>query len=245
MEPALFHRITSLGGDELKTFVAENLPSLVEDEALAVLANAHCTAAICQAVAQTQRLVAFYSVRMRLVAHRATPQAHAAKLVHYLYWSDLVRLSIDVTVPSTVRRSIDKQLLANVEKLSLGEKIASAKRCSPALVKALLFDSDPKVLAALLINQRVREDDVLQLVSSSRATPEHLTLIGSDRRWSSRYAVRKALVMNPKTPRATAASMLRFLSRADLRLIHSKPETSVYLRRCIERLRPADFSGPG
>ena len=136
-----------------------------------------------------------------------------------------------------MRRSIDKLLLLNVGKLSLGEKVASAKRCSAALIRVLLFEPDPKVLIALLINQRVREDDILLLASSSRATGEQLALIGSDRRWSFRYAVRKALVLNPGTPRATAASQLRFLSRRDLVLIHSKPETSVYLRRCIERLQ--------
>jgi len=51
--------------------------------------------------------------------------------------------------------------------------------------------------------------------------------------------VRKALVMNPLTPRAIAASQLRFLTERDLRLIHRNPSTSVYLRRCIERLQPA------
>jgi hypothetical protein len=234
-----FQRIKSLGREELRAFASENLSQLLEDEALGLLENPYCSAALCGAVAQVPRLTAFYSVRLRLVAHRATPLAHATKLVHYLYWTDLVRLSVEVTVPAPVRRSIDKLLLLNVGKLSLGEKVASAKRCSTALIRALLFEPDPKVLAALLINQRLREDDILLLASSSRATGEQLALIGSDRRWSFRYAVRKALVLNPSTPRATAAAQLRFLSRRDLVLIHSKPETSVYLRRCIERLRTA------
>jgi len=241
----VFHRLKSLGRDELSAFVAENLRLLAEDEALAVLENPHCTPAICQAIAQTARVIAYYSVRLKLIGHRATPQAHAVKLVHYIYWTDLVRLSIDVTVPAQVRRAIDKQLLLKVDKLTLGEKVASAKRCSPALIKVFLFDPDTKVLAALLVNQRVREEEIVLLASSPRASADQLAMIGSDRRWSSRYAVRKALVMNPTTPRATAASMLRFLSRADLRMIHAKPETSVYLRRCIERMRPSDFSGPG
>jgi len=232
-----FQRIKSLGREELRAFAAENLSELLEDEVLGLLENPYCSAALCGAVAQVPRLTAFYSVRARLVAHRATPLAHATKLLHYLYWTDLVRLSVDVTVPAPVRRSIEKQLLLNVDKLSLGEKIASAKRCSSALIRVLLFEPDPKVLVALLLNQRVREDDILLLASSTRATSEQLALLGSDRRWSFRYAVRKALVLNPRTPRATAATQLRFLSRRDLVLIHGKPETSVYLRRCIERLQ--------
>ena len=57
-------------------------------------------------------------------------------------------------------------------------------------------------------------------------------------KWSYRYAVRLALVLNPATPRAAAASQLRYLRRKDLARIHANPATSVYLRRCIERLQP-------
>src|SRR5258706_467708 len=228
-------RIKSLGREELTAFASENLPQLVEDEVLALLDNPHCSSVLCGAVAQVPRLTGFYSVRVRLVAHRATPQAHAVKLVHYLYWTDLVRLSVDVTVPAPVRRSIDKQLLLHVDKLSLGEKLTVARRCSQALIKALLFDPEPRVLASLLINPRLREDDVVLLAASSRASADHLRLVAADRRWSFRYAVRKALVLNPVTPRSTAAAQLRFLPRRDLEMIHSKPDTSVYLRRCIER----------
>jgi len=228
--------VKKLPRQQLAAFVAENVKSLAEDEAFAVLDNPYCTAAICQSIAQNSRLIGFYYVRLRLVAHRHTPQAHATKLVHYLYWTDLLRLSMDVQVPAPVRRAIDNQLLVNLSKLSIGERITAAKRCSHALVRALLFDPDPRVFASLLINQRVREDDLLLLASSTRATTEQLRLLGDDRKWSYRYAIRKALVLNPLTPRATAASQLRFLSRRDLRDLASKPEISVYLRRCIERL---------
>jgi hypothetical protein len=232
----LLQQVKKLGRVELAAFVTENLKALNEREALAVLDNPHCTTAICQSIAQTERLIAYYYVRLRLVAHRRTPQAHASKFVHYLYWTDLLRLSIDVQVPAPVRRTIDNQLLVNLTKLSLGERITAAKRCSHALIRVLLFDHDLRVFASLLINQRVREDDLLLLASSTRATPEQLRLLGDDRKWSYRYTIRKALVLNPLTPRATAASQLRFLTPEDLRSIASKPDTSIYLRRCIERL---------
>jgi hypothetical protein len=47
--------------------------------------------------------------------------------------------------------------------------------------------------------------------------------------------------MNPSTPRSVAASQLRFLSRRDLRIIHDDPDTSTYVRRCIERNEPVLF----
>lgn len=242
MIPAGVRRLKGLSREELAQFVTENASVLTEDEALAVLENPQVTPQILGRIAQTPRVTGFHSVRVRLVAHRQTPQAHAVKLVHYLYWIDLLGLSVDVKVPAPVRRAIDNQLLARVEKLSLGERVSSARRCSPALVKVFLYDPHPRVFEALLVNQRLREDDLLALIASHRATPEQLGMVAADMRWSYRYAVRKALVLNPGTPRAAAASQLRYLSKRDLRMIHANPQTTVYVRRCIERLRPRLFS---
>ncbi|HYR27061.1 MAG TPA: hypothetical protein VEU30_01260 [Thermoanaerobaculia bacterium] len=211
---------------------------MTEEEALAAVANRFVTPQILGKVAQTPRLTGFYSVRFALVAHRQTPQAHAVKLVHYLHWFDLLTLSINVQVPAPVRRAIDTQLVNRANKLSLGEKISSARRCSPALISVFIHDPNPKVFAALLTNKRLREDDLLALAASTHATVEQLRMLAEDQKWSYRYPIRLALVLNPLTPRAAAASQLRFLRRVDLVRIHANPVTSTYLRRCIERLRP-------
>lgn len=233
------NRIKALPREELIRFAQENVRHLLEDEAVAVLENPYVTPPICQQIAQDQRLTGFYSVRLKLVANKQTPQAHAVKLVHYLYWTDLVRLSVDVKVAAPVRRAIDTILVNKIDKLTLGERITTAKRCSHPLIKALLFDPDPKVFEALLVNQRLREDDLLLVASSDRATAAQLQLLADDRKWSYRYAIRKALVMHPLTPRSAAASLLRSLTPRDLRLIHRNPRTTVYVRRCIERLQPS------
>ncbi len=233
--PSVLH-IRQLAPGALELMVRDHFRHIGEEEACAVLDNPHCTPQLCHLIAQNPKLTSFYSVRVRLVAHRATPRAEALKFAHYVYWRDLVRLSVDVTVPAPVRRAIDTLLLNRIGEMTLGEKITSAKRCSPALIKVLLFDPDPRVFSSLLVNQRLREEELVLLASSNRASPEHLRILANDRKWSYRYAIRKALVMNPVTPRSVAASQLRFLSRRDLRMIHGKAETSVYLRRCIERM---------
>jgi hypothetical protein len=231
-------RLTKASLDELQAFVADNLTALTEEEAVAVMANAYVTPAILSKIAQNPRLTGFYSVRLALVAHRQTPQAHATKLVHYLYWFDLLALSINVQVPAPVRRAIETQLVNRVRKLTLGEKISSARLCSHTLIKEFLFDPHPKVFESLLTNKRLREDDLVLLANSSEATVEQLRMLSEDRKWSYRYPIRLALVLNPATPRAAAASQLRYLRRKDLARIHANPATSVYLRRCIERLQP-------
>lgn len=228
--------IKRLPPEELFPFVRENLSALTADEAVSILEHPYCTARICHALANNERLAGFYSVRLKLVAHRLTSQAHAMKFVHYLYWGDLMRLSLDVRVAPTVRRAIDHQLLQKAGEMTLGERVASARRCSQALIKHFLFDPHPRVFEALLLNQRVREDDLVMLASSPRATVDQLVMLANDPKWSYRYAIRMAIVMNATTPRAVAASQLRFLTQRDLRALHANPETSVYLRRCIEKV---------
>lgn len=223
--------------EELAALIDRGVSALTEDDALSIIDHPFVTSAIIQKIAHDPRLSSFYAVRLKLVAHSKTPQMYAAKLVHYLHWPDLVRLSVDVMVPAPVRRAIDTQLLARVTELTLGQRISSARRCSQALIKHFLFDPDPKVFAALLVNQRVREDDLLALIASGRASREQLSLLAGDIKWSFRYAIRRALVLSPTTPRAIAAAQLRHLTVADLRNLYHRAETSVYLRRCIERLR--------
>jgi hypothetical protein len=237
-------RILDLSRDDLAAFVDEHIVDMSEDEALAALENRFVAPRICQKIAQSPRLTSFYSVRLRLVAHKHTPQAFAAKFVHYLYWVDLVRLSVEVTVPAPVRRAIDNQLLARVDEMSAGERITSARRCSAALIKVFLFDHDPKVFAALLVNQRLREEELLYYASSPRAQAAQLAILAGDPKWSFRYSIRRALAANPITPRAAAAAQLRHLRKEDLRKIHSHPDTSVYVRRCIERLAVHASSSP-
>lgn len=228
--------IRELGRDELAEFVRATSETMGEEEALAVLANRFCSSDVCQQLAQSPRVTSYYTVRARLVAHRLTPHAHALKFVHHLYWNDLLRLSVDVRVPSPVRAAIDRQLLARLPKLTIGEKITTARTCSREVAQALLRDASPRVFAALMNNPRLREDDLVARINSGEATVEQLRIVSSDRKWSYRQAVRLALVLNPATPRAVAASQLLRLPKADLRALYRNPALSLYLRRCIERL---------
>lgn len=220
----------------LSDFVASHLLGLTEAEALLVLSNRNCTSQICQSIAENQKLTSYYTVRARLVSHRATPQAQALKFVRHLYWADLLRFSTNVLIPAAVRRSIDNLLAGRLGQLTLGQRISSAKSCSTELIRLIMYDHNPRVFQALLMNPRLREDDLVVLIASERASAEQLHMISADRKWTFRYSIRRSLVLNPTTPRAIAASQLRHLRPSDLKLLAKNPQTSTYLKRCIERL---------
>lgn len=228
--------IRAFSRDELDAFLAEAGESLTEEEALAVLDNRFCTSQICLQIAQSTRLTTYYSIRARLVAHRATPRGHALKYVHHLQWRDLLRYSTDTRIAPAVRHAIDSQLLTRLPKLSLGERIASAKACSRELIKVLIYDRNLQVFTALLNNPWLTEENLVIFIESGEAAAEHLEAIAGHSKWSFRYPIRRSLAMNSKTPRAVAASQLRYLQRDDLQALLRRPETSTYLRRCIERM---------
>lgn len=229
--------IRAMPREALAEFVDDSARRMGEEQALAVLDNRYCGPAECATIAQTTKLTSFYSVRVRLVAHRATPQAHALKFIHFVFWGDLLRMSTDMKIAPAVRRAIDVQLTNRISKLALGEKVAISKRCTRELLKVLLFDPSPRVFESLLSNPRLRQDDLVQLINSDRVTVAQLTLVGNHHRWGAYYAIRRALVTNPDTPRAIAASQLRHLTPGDRELVMKLPTLSRYLRACIERLQ--------
>jgi hypothetical protein len=176
------HSIRGMNREELGAFVAANLALLGEDEAIAVLSNRFCTPSLCVVIAGNSRLASYYDVKRRLVICRATPQHLALKFVRHLYWSDLLRHSVDVQVVPLIRNAIDAQLLNALPKLTLGERISTAKSCSRDVGKALAGDADLRVFSALLDNPRLREDDLVAFLQSDRATAEHVKQVARDRR---------------------------------------------------------------
>lgn len=230
-------RILGLAPEALRDIVANELAALGEEEVLAILEHPYCTTDMIGRIANEPRLTSYYSVRERLVAHRNTPRGHALKFIHYLFWADLLRISTDVKIPPQVRRAIDTNLATKLGQLTAGQRVSTARVCSPALFGALIRDPSPRVFAALLGNGRMTEEELIRgLVSDPEMTPEKIRILADDRKWNARYAIRKWIAEHPQTPNAVAASQLRYLRATDLRRIAAAPESRTFIIRCAERL---------
>src|ERR1700753_1456628 len=100
--PQMVHQFADWpSAEEVLDLVRKNDARIDEPFLLRLLSDPQCPPAVCHAIAQNRRFTAIYEVRRRLVAHRATPQGEAARLVYYLYWFDLLRLSTEMQVPTT------------------------------------------------------------------------------------------------------------------------------------------------
>jgi hypothetical protein len=99
---------------------------------------------------------------------------------------------------------------------SEGKRIELAASAQEDELTLLVHDPSSKVIMAMLDNRNLTEEHVLIVANRKNLTPEVLSAIFRDKRWSESYPVRLALAKNPKTPLFTALSIARFLRLFDL-----------------------------
>ena len=121
--------------------------------------------------------------------------------------------------------------------LTLGERKALARRPDRDTMQRLMADPHPDVIARLLRNNRVTEDDVVRLAAKRPGRTEVLAVIARSTQWVHRPRVRIALVMNPATPPEIAARMAGLLVRPELQLVAESPAVPASVRAlCMEHL---------
>ena len=104
-----------------------------------------------------------------------------------------------------------------IRAMNVPEKMHLASRATLSERQILLRDTSPQVLMRLLTNPRIEDKEVLVLAKSASASSGVLQRIAKDRRWSTNYEIRLALVRNPQTPTPLALHMLETLREGDLR----------------------------
>ncbi|HEX5059146.1 MAG TPA: hypothetical protein VFV99_07285 [Kofleriaceae bacterium] len=112
--------------------------------------------------------------------------------------------------------------------LTLGERKALARTHRRDKLTLLIRDPHPQVVAIVLDNPHITEQDVVKMAAARPAVPEALAKIAAHTRWSVRHAVKRALVLNPSTPLADAiriATTLRAPELTELANDNSLPET--------------------
>lgn len=236
MAGALEERLAAADEQGVLEFVRERLPGLDGTLMRRLLRHPFLGTEAIRLLLEDRDAVGLYEVRRELAGHPKTPDARAIQLVATLYWRDLTALSTQTRVRPTVRRAAERRLADRLPGLAVGEKVAIARRCSPALVPRIGHDPNPRVIQALLENPRLTEGVLLQLVSRDSARPEVLAMVARDRRWGVRYRIRVPICRNPNTPVATALAQLPALRKIDLKDVAGDPRLAKAVRKRAELL---------
>lgn len=214
---AEFHRGLLAAGDDaeqLRTLLGT--PSLTDGVLLAVLRRPLTPRAL-DVLAETPP----WSTRTRLLGaiclNAGCSRALAQKLLPGLLWSDLATLATSPSAHSPVRVRAEALLKDRLIEMRLGDRMSLARRATPPVLRPLLADKERQVVRAALLNARLREDDLLACLRSPRASLALVSEIPTSFRWQGNYAVRRALVLHPRTPLPVALAQVTRLRSVDQR----------------------------
>ncbi len=106
------------------------------------------------------------------------------------------RLFTDLPPHRTGLAGYDKEEEAGMEFITLGERRSLSKGRIKDTLDRLLSDPDPTVIGNILDNPRMTEREILKIASKRPGSPAILKLLATHKKWSRRYSVRRALVLN-------------------------------------------------
>ncbi|MCP4197418.1 MAG: hypothetical protein GY762_09740 [Proteobacteria bacterium] len=97
--------------------------------------------------------------------------------------------------------------------LTLGERRSLASRPDRSLIEKAICDPHPKVIAKLLDNPKLTENDVVFISTRRPASPEVLAVVAFHPRWRPNQRIGRALIYNPSTPSMAALTLLPGLDK--------------------------------
>lgn len=110
----------------------------------------------------------------------------------------------------------DKEEEIKMEHMPLGIRRALSKKSVKDTIDRLLSDPDPIVITNILNNPRTTEREVLKIASKRPNSPRILNALANHKKWSKRYAIIKAIAMNPYSLPRVSVALLEFLLSQDL-----------------------------
>jgi hypothetical protein len=162
-------------------------------------------------------------VLARIVLNPKTPRSLAQRLVSALYWRDLAEVAATPRIAAAVRSRAESQLRDGLADMRLGDRVTLARLATPALLPLLLADSERQVTEAALQNARLREEDLVNALRREDVRAVLVETVAASSRWATSYAVKLALVLQPRTPLALALQRISSLVPRDLRRVAEDP----------------------
>lgn len=112
-----------------------------------------------------------------------------------------------------VRLSLSKRIMA----MNVSEKIKLATKGNKEARGILIRDSNKLVSVAVIRSPRITDGEVLAQAQNKIVIDEVLRVIYSNREWLRKYAIKLALVKNPKVPQGVSMRLLSTLHEHDVK----------------------------
>jgi len=136
----------------------------------------------------------------------------------------------NAVTPSVTRRMM---------KLRTNQKIMLAVKGGKEERTLLIREANRLIQVNVIRNPRITEGEVAFIAQMRTINEEVLRIISANRDWMKKYAIVKALVLNPKSPLPTSLNMLKRLIDLDLKMLIKDKGVAEVLRREAKRLMEA------
>ena len=142
----------------------------------------------------------------------------------------------DVAVEDFEDKKEKTPIWARLQELSVPQKVRLALLGNDFVRSLLIRDSRRIVYMSVLKSPRTSLKDV-ESYAKDRALPDEvIRTIAGNREWTKSYAVRQALIINPKCPPVTAMMFMRTLITKDLKHLAQSHEVPGYIARHAKQL---------
>jgi hypothetical protein len=197
-------------------------PALTPDLALALLQRRDLPPDAVEQITRNAGVMKSRKVRIAVAAHPRAPRRIALRLIREFYTFDLMQFSLQPAVAADLKRAADDLLVNRVASITLGERIALARRASASVAAALLLDKETRVWQTTLENSRLSETAIARALLKISVTRAFVEAVCHHPKWSLRPEIRIALLRNEKTPLSRALEFARRLPAAQLRdILHA------------------------
>ena len=171
-----------------------------EDKALAALEQPEVDRALLAELGRNPVAIGSRKVSLALAIHPRTPQRVSLSALKRLFIFDLVTVARAPRAPALVKRAAEGEILKRIEALSLGEKLALARRASSRVSERLLLEPDIRIIDVVLNGPRLNESSLTRALLSPNAPFELFERSSQHPKWSTRQEVALALLRSEKTP---------------------------------------------
>jgi len=209
----------ALRAGESRPRAREVVAEAVDEQVLAAALARAVPVAFLEEVAATRPWSERPRVLARVVLNPRAPRALSLRLVGALYWRDVAEVAATARVSAAVRARAESLLRDGLADLRLGDRVTLARLATPALLPVLLADAERRVTESALANPRLREEDLVVALRREDVRPSLVEAAVASPRWASNYAVRLALVLQPRTPLPLALQQISSLVPRDLRRV--------------------------
>jgi hypothetical protein len=165
-----------------------------------------------------------------------SPRPLVLKVLPALFWRDLADVAASLRLAPAVRFRAESLLQESLPDLRLGDRISLARLATAAVLRPLLADADAKVVSAALRNPRLREAELVLALQQGTTSQVLIAEAAACSRWTDSYAVRLALVLQPRSPLSVSLGQLTSLTRRDLVRIAETPSLPPLVQASARRL---------